>query len=643
MGAYNRVPVPVAALRLARIRNGSPMRTLRCMISLFALATVAGTVMPAYAAPSNVGPVADTRFGVAEGFRNPGVMTDMNVGWERLILPWDQIQPDTAGDWSHLGQSLTRSQLQIELNRGTAIAGLFQFTPAWAAANPADGKRSVPKNLGLAFDDPQNYFGQYVYQTSKYYAGQINQWIMWNEPEFKPTDVGAGGSYTWLGSDEDFAQLMKVGYLAAKKGNPNAVVSFPGTSYWVDINSNRALFYDRILSILAQDPNAAANNFYHDVVSLNLYRAPDDVYRVHGIFKAIQTRYGVDKPIWLTETNAMPSDDTTVPCADNHTSEAIKTTMDQQAAYGIQSLALAAAAGYTKIEFYQMVDANSCAEPALWGLTRDDGTRRPVSDALKVAISNFGGFTRAQFVPLVRDSAAWSAWPGDPNSLVPNWQVYQVAFDKPGSQRVTALWNGDGSSLRVRVRKNGSSAHVVDRLGHSQNLQDNQGWWVVDLPAATAYFKINDQIKDPEGYHFIGGDPLLLVEDGVDPSSLVAVPALGDPGSVAREFKVFVNPEDGQTVGSGQPADFFATTHGYEGFSDAITFSVMQWSTQRFPEPKDGATLPLPASLPGRTMPGDTATLHFETAGADPGIYFIKIQADGGPISRTFDLALVVN
>ncbi len=328
------------------------MRPYRFLISLFALATIAGSVVPAFATPSNVGPTADTRFGVAEGFRNPGVMADMNVGWERLILPWDQIQPDKAGDFSHLGQSLPKAQLQIELDRGTTIAGLFQFTPAWAAANPADGKRSVPQNLGLAFDDPNNYFGQYVYQTTKYYSGQINQWIIWNEPEFKPTDPGAGGSFTWLGSDEEFAQLMKVAYLAVKKANPSAVVSFPGTSYWVDTNSNRPLFYDRILSILAQDPNAAANNFYHDVVSLNLYRAPDDVYRVYGVFKTLQKKYGIDKPVWLTETNAMPSDDTSIPCADKHASEAIKTTMDQQAAYGIQALALAAAAGFAKRRWF---------------------------------------------------------------------------------------------------------------------------------------------------------------------------------------------------------------------------------------------------------------------------------------------------
>ncbi|MCA1646067.1 MAG: hypothetical protein LC797_11580 [Chloroflexi bacterium] len=578
------------------------MRTVRFSTGLFALAVVASAVAPAYAAPAAIGPVADTRFGVAEGFRNPTVMADLGAGWERLILPWDQVQPDRPGDFSKLGQSLTKSQIQIELDRGTKVAGLFQFTPAWAASNPNDGKRAVPKNLGLAFDDPNNYFGQYVYQTARYYSGQIDQWILWNEPEFLPSDPGAGGSYTWLGTDEEFAQLMKVGYLAVKKANPNAIVSFPGTSYWVDVNSNRPQYYDRILSILAKDPSAAANNFYHDVVSLNLYRAPDDVYRVYGVFKSVQQKYGLDKPVWLTETNAMPSDDSFIPCADKHNAEAIRTTMDQQAAYAIQSVALASAAGYAKIEFYQMVDANPCAEPAVWGLTRDDGTRRPVSEALKVAMNNFSGYTNAQFVPLTRENAAWSAWPGDPNSLVPNWQVYQVALDKPGNQRVTALWNGDGANLRVRIRKNGSSAQLVDRLGNSQPLQDNQGWWVVDLPAATAYFNLSDQIRDPEGYHFIGGDPLLIVEN-----------------------------------------DFFASTRGYEGFPDQIGFSVVQWSTQRFPEPRDGSSLPLAATLPGSVKPGETATLHFETAGADPGIYFIRVQAEASSMSKSFDLALVLN
>ena len=614
------------------------MRTLRYVLnSLFTVAVVAATTLPASAEPA-AAPAADTRFGIAEGFRNPTVMADIGAGWERLILPWDQIQPDRPGDWSHLGQTLPRDKVQAELNRGTRVAGLFQFTPAWAATNPADGKRAVPKNLDLPFDDPNNYFGQYVYQTAKFYAGQIDQWVVWNEPEFQPGDPGAGGSYTWLGSDAEFAQLLKVAYLAVKKANPNATVSFPGTSYWVDVNSNRPLYYDRILHLLAQDPAAPAHHFYHDVVSLNLYRAPDDIYRVYGVFKGIQQQYGLDTPIWLTETNAMPSDDRAVPCADQHSHEAIATTMDQQAAYAIQSLALAAAAGYGKIEFYQMVDSNSCTEPALWGLTRDDGTRRPVTDALKVAMTSFAGYTNARFVPLVREAANWSAWPDDPSSLVPNWQVYQVAFDEPGAQRVTALWNGDGGDLRIHIPAHGTSAQLVDRQGHRQPLQASQGFWTLTLPGATAHFS-----SDPDGYHFIGGDPLLVVEQGVDPSTPVVAPAVGDPGSTAPTFKTFVSPDGGQTVGAGQAADFFVSVRGYEGFGEPVSFSLVQWSTQRFPEPKDPSSLPLGFSAPSSTAPGGTATLHFDTVGADPGIYYLTVQASSATLTRTFDLALVVN
>ena len=620
------------------------MRIPRLVTSLVAAVALSGGIVPTYAAPPDApGTITDTRFGVAEGYRNPALMADIGAGWERLVVPWDQIQPDGPGDFSKIGLSLPKSALQPEVARGTRIAGLLQFTPDWAASDPSNGKRAVPKNLNLAFDDANNYFGQYVYQTVKYYAGQIDQWIIWNEPEFRPTDPGAGGSYTWLGTDEEFAQLLKVGYLAAKKANPNVTVSFPGTSYWVDANSNRPQYYDRVLNILSRDPAAAANNYYHDVVSLNLYRAPDDVYRVHGVYKSIQTKYGLDKPVWLTETNAMPSDDSAIPCADRHANEAIKTTMNQQAAYAIQSLALGAAAGYGKLEFYQMVDANPCVEPAVWGLTRDDGSRRPVSDALKVAVNNFSGFTRAQFVPLTRESAAWPAWPDDPTSMVPNWQVYQVAFDKPGNQRVTAVWNGDGSDLRVRIKKNGTTAQLVDRAGNSVPVQENSGFWMINLPAATAYFKVSDQVHDPEGYHFIGGDPVLLVEDGVAAGTPVVAPVLGDPGSVAREFKVFASPEGGQTVARGVAAEFFASTRGYEGFNEPISFSVGQWSTQRFPDPKDGGSLPLPASMPQALKPGDTATLHFETAGADPGIYYITINAATASQTRSFDLALVIN
>jgi hypothetical protein len=581
-------------------------------------------------------PVLDPRLGIAEGFRDPAAMADIQAGWERLILPWDQVQPNGPGDFSNLGNTISDTQLQTELNRGEHVVGLFEFTPGWAQANPDAGRRSPPSNLDLPIDDPNNYWARFVSETAKRYTGKIDDWVLWNEPEFRPDDPGAGGSYTWLGTDEQFAQLLKVGYLAIKQANPNAHVSFPGTSYWIDAQNNRPQFYDRILSILARDPDAAGNNFYHDVVSLNLYRAPDDIFRVYTTFKDIQKQRGVDKPIWLTETNAMPSDDSAVSCP--HTDAPIQTTMDEQANYAVQAFAMAAAAGYQRYEFYQMVDQNPCTEPAVWGVTRDDGSRRPVSDALKTAVSAFSGYTAVHFAPFVREAQDWTPWPDDPTSLIPNWEVYQVAFDKPGNQRITALWNGDGSGLRVRVHKSGSSAVLLDREGRQHPVQDAQGWWLVDLTGATAHYP-----QDPAGYHFVGGEPILLLEQGVSPEMPVVAPALGDPGSVPREFRLYLNPQAGQTVSGGEAADFFINVRGEEGFSDPVNFSLASWSTQRFPQAQDPSGLPLQVSLPDAVVPGQTGRVHVETAGAGPGIYFLNLNANGGGMSQDVQLALVVN
>ena len=354
----------------------------------------------------------------------------------------------------------------------------------------------------------------------RYYAGRIDEWIVWNEPEFHPGDAAGTGSYTWLGSDEQFARLMEVGYRAAKRANPRAVVAFPGTSYWIDRNSGRSQFYERFLRLMSSHRDTAANNFFHDAVPLNLYRAPDDLVRLHQEFKDVQKRYGLDKPMWLLELNAMPTDDTSIPCADMHASNPIQTTQTQQAAYAIQAVALAAAVGYERVGFYQMVDDNPCKQSAVWGITRDDGSSRPVARTLRTAVQSFSGFLDAAFVPLVRLQARWAAWPNDPTSLTPNWQAYAVAFDLPGSRRVTVLWNGDGTAIRIRMARHGGQVRLLNAQNEALPTPMSSGQdWLIDLPAATAHFT-----GDPLGYYFIGGEPRLLIEEGVPRGTPVAAP-----------------------------------------------------------------------------------------------------------------------
>jgi hypothetical protein len=319
---------------------------------------------------------------------------------------------------------------------------------------------------------------------------------------------------------------MKVGYLAAKRANGNAIVAFPAMTYWVDEldPGGRPQFYQRFLASLASDPAAMANQAYHDVLALNLYRKPDDIYRIHGVYKSIQASYGLaDRPIWLTETNAMPADDPRAPCPEQFANWQYPTTLEQQAAYVIQAFALAAAAGYARMEVYKMVDDDACSQVALWGLVRDDGSTRPVANALRTAVRSFAGYTRAQFVPRTRVPERWPAWPDVDWSYTPGWQVYQVAFDRADGARVTALWNGDAEPLRVSIPRHGARATALDLWGSQQSVDSSGDNWTVTLAGASAR---RENLGDPDGYYYIGGPPVLLIEEGVDPLAAVVPPGL---------------------------------------------------------------------------------------------------------------------
>src|SRR4029077_16446813 len=88
--------------------------------------------------PTPVGQSLDPHFGIAEGFRNAAVMSELGAGWERIVLSWADIQPDGPDDFSWLGRTVPARALAGELKRGVRIAGLLQFTPDWAATDSKD-------------------------------------------------------------------------------------------------------------------------------------------------------------------------------------------------------------------------------------------------------------------------------------------------------------------------------------------------------------------------------------------------------------------------------------------------------------------------------------------------------------------------
>jgi hypothetical protein len=135
---------------------------------------------------------------------------------------------------------------------------------------------------------------------------------------------------------------------------------------------------------------------------------------------------------------------------------------------------------------------------------------------MRTAIQYFSGFLRARFVSLARTRELWPA-----SEFEPNWRVYQVTLDRPGGQRVSVVWNGDDEPLTVGVTATGASARAITMDGEPTAISYRDGAWHVELPAATASYP-----ADSPGYHYIGGAPVLIVEDGVAPTAPVEPPTV---------------------------------------------------------------------------------------------------------------------
>src|SRR5437899_2114172 len=70
------------------------------------------------------------------------------------------------------------------------------------------------------------------------------------------------------------------------------------------------------------------------------------------IFHDLMRMYGLDKPVWVNETNAIPWDDPAAPLTRAH----FRATQDEQANYLVQATAYALAGGVDRMAVYKMVD-----------------------------------------------------------------------------------------------------------------------------------------------------------------------------------------------------------------------------------------------------------------------------------------------
>lgn len=427
----------------------------------------------------------DRRFGVVEAFTSPFAASYAGVGWERVNFDWPSLQPTGPHMWNRA--AVPGTLLAREIAAGREIVGIIGGRPHWAM-----DAHGLPLGLYLPPNDPRNLWGAFVAELARRYRGRVKDWIVWNEPDV--WDPHNGG-YTWPGTVEDFARLLKVAYVQIKSVDPSLVVHLAATTYWWDRAYNRPLYLDRLFDVLARDPNARKNNWYFDVASAHIYNVPDDVETIINIDRDLMRKHGFDKPIWLVETNAMPTRDG--PWA--MVAPRWMATAGEQASYVVQASALALAADAARVEFYKMADPAHLSPQAYpVGLVRPDGTARPVIAALRATTHALAGWVRASDLGTTASG------------------VRVVAVTRRGGAATLVLWNTRATPVTVTVGLTAPAGATQEWLdGHIDVVTDEDTR--LPLPATLSGTQATLRLTLPastcaqDGLCRIGGAPMMVL------------------------------------------------------------------------------------------------------------------------------------
>src|SRR5574341_666005 len=412
------------------------------------------------------------RFGLIEPHDAPDIADSLGVGWGRARFHWAGIQPHSSDQW--IDAELSPDQLEHELQAGREVIGLLIGIPDWAR-----DERGLPRGLYLPFQDPGNTWAQFVREAVSRYHGRIDHWIIWNEP-----DVWDPGHpvFTWPGDEKDYVQLLKVAYLVAHEQNSNVVIHLAAVTHWWDALYGRELYFRRLLTAIVSDPEAAQYNYYYDAATLHVYFNPASVYELIEMYSSIQAEYGLDKPIWLVETNAAPSSDPGWTVAQ----PTFSVSLLEQAAYFPQALALALAAGAERVGMYKLIDTpgDYAANPEPFGLVRADRTPRPALQTATVALEQLADM----------EDVAWTD----------QHIVAQVVATKPG-QITRVLWSRVPFAQKVVVPALSQTGTLIDMWGNAIPILPSGDHYEITLLAGECQETTAD-------YCMIGGPPVYLVE-----------------------------------------------------------------------------------------------------------------------------------
>jgi hypothetical protein len=320
----------------------------------------------------------------------------------------------------------------------------------------------VPTGLDLPVEATGNVWARFVRATVARYP-DVRYWELWNEPDL---------AIYWGGTAEDYYRLLRAGYLAVKAANPDATVVMAGLAYWQDPG-----FFERLLDEIVSDPQSGQHHHYFDISAWHWYARSNDLYDRALWAKAVMAERGLDKPIWINETNAMLAPET----APRGERAGWTVSPAEQAAFMVQAYANALAAGVDKTFVFRLDEA-PVSEGV--GLLTHEQVPRPAYAALQAAAEFLGGASAIE--RRFQDG------------------VTQILFQHADGRVTWVVWNNTGFAREVAIPVDHAVVRVgyPDRRVHVAEVKD--GVLRLPLPPATAWSSMHP------GEHFVGGMPIFV-------------------------------------------------------------------------------------------------------------------------------------
>ncbi len=227
-------------------------------------------------------------FGIGAGGYFPEEMKEAGIEITREWIPWDKIEPKNGTyNWTKMDTTV-----QAVNEAGIEVLGIFLIMPSWAKFNEKCVKSDFckPKNINdfkeFAKKVAERYDGKHGHGEIKYFE-IINEIPVPQSFQFNNSNKNLGYDI-WLIN----------GYNGVKEGNPSAKVL---VGSFINPLTAEGNYVKEFVNEMLENYNQ-----YYDIIGFHVYETDADVKATAQYLKKRMKVYGVEKPIWITETATLP-------------------------------------------------------------------------------------------------------------------------------------------------------------------------------------------------------------------------------------------------------------------------------------------------------------------------------------------------